>query len=116
MDPNLYVGPGAKALIVTQWSIVFDSGNQTLYFRTRINPDVRSIDLSEIDFSCEAPIKMIDIDADLSGDITESLEPYSTDGHLSHAVHAMASWGGNVSRESMARQIQHIEGFECQSD
>jgi choloylglycine hydrolase len=61
----------------TKWSIVYDLSGLQVSFRTRGNPGTRRIDLGRLDFSCATPVRIIDIDADLSGDITDLLLPYT---------------------------------------
>ncbi|MCP3941401.1 MAG: linear amide C-N hydrolase [Desulfobacteraceae bacterium] len=45
----------------TQWSLVFDIFNGKIYYKTISNPEVRSIDLGKMDFSCETPAMYLDI-------------------------------------------------------
>ena len=59
------------------WSAVYDSVNKQILFRTWNNDQIRSIDLSALDFSCTTPVKVLDITADLSGDVTNSLVDYT---------------------------------------
>jgi len=61
----------------TQWSIVYDMDGLRVSFRTNGNPGTRSIDLKSLDFACDSPVLVLDIDADLTGDVTELLEPYT---------------------------------------
>lgn len=60
----------------TQWSIVFDSKNLRLWFRTRHWKPIRWLDLASLDFSCSAPVKIMDIQAELSGNIENALKDY----------------------------------------
>jgi choloylglycine hydrolase len=61
----------------TQWSIVYDIKNLKVYFRTRGNEQIRYLALSSLDFSCKTPIKVLDIQADLSGDVTKKFIDYT---------------------------------------
>jgi choloylglycine hydrolase len=63
--------------IYTQWSIVYDIKNLKVYFRTWGNEQIRYFDLSSFDFSCKTPIKVLDIQADLSGDVTKKFIDYT---------------------------------------
>jgi choloylglycine hydrolase len=63
--------------IYTQWSIVYDIKNLKVYFRTRGNEQIRYFTLSSFDFSCKTPIKILDIQADLSGDVTKKFIDYT---------------------------------------
>ncbi len=63
----------------TQWSIVYDIENSKVYFKTRTASGRKIISLKEFDLSCGIPSKVIDIDTDSTGDITDSMVPYSTE-------------------------------------
>lgn len=62
---------------LTQWSIVFDTANLKVYFRTKRNKKIRSFNLSSFDFSGATPVKMLNIHENLSGDIAEHFINYS---------------------------------------
>lgn len=60
----------------TKWSIVYDIKNLQVFFHTSSNPNTRVINLKEADFSCQSPVKMIDIDAG-SGGMIGSFQTYT---------------------------------------
>jgi choloylglycine hydrolase len=66
-----------KWSIPTQWSIVHDIPSLRIYFRTRENQKNRIISFSSIDFSSTTPVKGLDINADLSGDVTKKFNDYT---------------------------------------
>jgi penicillin V acylase-like amidase (Ntn superfamily) len=51
----------------TQWSIAYDLAKLRVHFRTRANPNVRSVALSSFDLSCRTPVRTVDLDADPRG-------------------------------------------------
>lgn len=61
----------------TQWSIVYDQKRGKIHFRTRKTPEIRSIDITAFDYSCAAPAKMFDINAQASGDVSHHFKPYT---------------------------------------
>jgi hypothetical protein len=63
--------------VPTQWSIVYDTQNLRIYFRTLENEQVRYVDLSSFDFSCIMPVKVLDVNADLSGDVSNDFIDYT---------------------------------------
>jgi choloylglycine hydrolase len=63
--------------IVTQWSIVYDIKNLRIYFRTFANQNIRYINLKSFDFSCKTPVKVLDIQTDLSGNVTNNFIDYT---------------------------------------
>ena len=65
----------------TRWSIVYDQKNRLIHFRTHGNPDIRVIDMSSFDFSCNTPVKILDVTANLSGDVSERFVDYTRQGN-----------------------------------
>jgi len=63
--------------IYTQWSIVYDIKNLKVHFRTLGNEKIRYLTLSSFDFSCKTPIKVLNMQADLSGDVTRKFIDYT---------------------------------------
>lgn len=61
----------------TKWSIVYDIANLRVYFRTFANPQIRYFDINAFDFSCKTPVKMLDINAEGSGDVTSNFIKYT---------------------------------------
>ncbi len=97
----------------TRWSMVFDTKNLRIHFKTIIHPVIREIDLQKLDFSCETPVKMMDINEKLSGDITDQLKDYSFKLHLDHALNARKKWGMEESPEELVQQIRVFDAFPC---
>jgi len=97
----------------TRWSIVFDIKNLKVYFKTIKNSKICQINLKELDFSCRASVKMIDINEPVEGDITHSMKEYSTDLHYKHALKAFTKWGSNPVPDELLKQIQFVEQFPC---
>jgi penicillin V acylase-like amidase (Ntn superfamily) len=96
-----------------QWSIVFDAQHWQIHFRTKRTPQIRSLDFDRIDFSCDAPVLMLDIHEDLSGDISQDLDPYSHSRSVEHFVQFFREWGMDVSRARTEKLVDHLEGFSC---
>jgi hypothetical protein len=61
----------------TKWSIVYDIQNLRVYFRTFANKQIRYVDLHSFDFSCQAPVKVLDMNFDVSGDMTDHFHDYT---------------------------------------
>jgi choloylglycine hydrolase len=74
----------------TQWSIVYDMDALRVSFRTNGSPGTRSIDLKRLDFACDSPVLVLDINADLTGDVTELLEPYTLEANRALVGRAFA--------------------------
>ncbi len=97
----------------TQWSIVFDIYNRQVLFRTKTNAWIRQIDFSALDFSCESPVRMLDIHEKWSGDVTDNLVEYSHTANLDHMTQSLARWGVQVSQETIKDWVHHVESFAC---
>ena len=61
----------------TQWSIVYDLRHGTIYFRTLPSPQIKSIEVKAFDYSCATPVKMFDINAKTSGNVTAKFTDYT---------------------------------------
>jgi len=61
----------------TKWSIVYDVENFRIYFRTFANRQIRHIDLDSLDFSCATEVKILDMNADLTGSVTQMFTDYT---------------------------------------
>jgi hypothetical protein len=57
----------------TRWSIVYDIGNMTAYFRTQPARSIKQIRLAALDFRPDAPIRMMDINSTTPGEVTPQL-------------------------------------------
>ena len=77
-DPNEVEGKRMRSsFIATEWSIVYDTHNLKIIYRTFENQKTRSIDLTKFDFSCKTPVKVLDIHSNLTGDVTSNFIDYT---------------------------------------
>lgn len=60
-----------------RWQIVVDMKNLHVYIRSNLSRGIRHFSLNFFDLSCDTPVKMIDIHAILSGDITGDFIDYT---------------------------------------
>lgn len=61
----------------TRWQIVYDMKQLRVYFKTASNNQVRVIDMSQFDLSCKSPVKILDLDNMLSGDVSDRFVDYT---------------------------------------
>lgn len=61
----------------TKWQIVYDVKEQKIHFRTLAEPEIKTIDMTKLDFSCETAPRVIDIDHPKGGDVTAQMAEYS---------------------------------------
>ena len=73
---NTEIG-GQQVKFDTQLSMVFDLKNLRIYFRTFKNKNIRHINVSSFDFSCKTPVKVLDVNEDLTGEVTSKFIDYT---------------------------------------
>lgn len=61
----------------TRWSIVYDLDGGEIHFRTDTNQEIRRLTVARLDFSCQTPVKMLDVTAPGAGDVTGAFVDYS---------------------------------------
>jgi penicillin V acylase-like amidase (Ntn superfamily) len=70
-----------KAEHSTQWSIVYDLSKLQVHFRSASNEKTRHFSLSEFDFSCDRPVKVLDVQAPFSGAVGAKFSDYTLSGN-----------------------------------
>jgi penicillin V acylase-like amidase (Ntn superfamily) len=63
----------------TKWSLVFDIKNLRFYFWTSSNNNIRYVDFFSFNFSCDIPVKIFDLNNQLSGDVENHFIGYDSD-------------------------------------
>jgi len=61
----------------TQWSIVYDQKRGKIHFRSQKSPSIKAIDTTAFDYSCGSAVKLFDVNAEKSGDVTALFTDYS---------------------------------------
>ena len=99
----------------TQWSIVYDLGDKRAWFRTRDQREIRYIDLDGLDFSCRTPVRIVDLNASLEGDVSKQLQDYSTDANrkLVRAAFSETDFLRNTPPEAVEGLARYPEATEC---
>lgn len=62
-----------------EWSILFDARKQKIYFKTRVNPAVKTFGMSQIDFSNQTPTMIVNMDIEKGGNVFSQLEPFTNE-------------------------------------
>ncbi len=94
---------------LTVWTIVFDAGNQKVSFFTKGGPRTRTIDMKKLDFSSATPVLMLDVNADLSGDVTGRFAPYSHTEALAHMTAAFRRFVPSMTTAEVDRFLTFLE-------
>ena len=63
----------------TTWSAVYDIKNRKVHFFTKSSTEIKSITLDKIDFGNDSDSKLLILSKDLSGDVTDRFEKYSSE-------------------------------------
>jgi len=63
--------------LITRWRIVYDLTNLTVYYHTIENQQTRHFDFNSFDFSCKTPVKVLDIEDDLQGNVSNYFVDYT---------------------------------------
>ena len=63
--------------VINQWSIAYDVQHRRISFHTLDNTNIRYFDMSSFDFSCQTPVRVLDIQEDLSGDVAGDFIDYT---------------------------------------
>jgi len=102
-------------LAATRWSIVFDTNNFKIYYRSYDNQNIRWIDFKKLDFDCRTPVKMLEVHNDLSGDVTDSFIDYSHDLTLDLLLKSVKNFRPDIPPKQIKFLLQVVENFPCQS-
>jgi penicillin V acylase-like amidase (Ntn superfamily) len=68
-----------KVYDIPEWSIVFDVRKRRVYFKTRINPEIKRFSMDEIDFSNSSPVLIVNMDIKEGGDVLPKFHPYTNE-------------------------------------
>ncbi len=101
---------------LTAWSIVFDAQNRRVYFRTKRNEEIRYVDFNKLDFSCDGPVQTQNIQAELSGDVSDDFVPYSHELSFAHSKRAFAYFELSIPDDWLVKLLDHLENFPCMKD
>jgi choloylglycine hydrolase len=61
----------------TKWTIVYEIDRLQVHFRTHDLRSVRTLSLADLDFNCSRPVRVLDLDAKVQGNVARSLIPYT---------------------------------------
>ena len=64
---------------ITSLAKVYDVKNRRIFFRTSIAKKIRYVNMDAFDYSCQTPIKILDMHIDRAGDVTSNFTDYSAE-------------------------------------
>jgi penicillin V acylase-like amidase (Ntn superfamily) len=102
----------------TQWRIVYDNQAMMVYYRTRANFRLRHIDVSGLDFSPATPVKILDVNAGISGDVTGHFSNYTYEANrdLIGRTFRKTSFLSGTPDERLNAIARFPESFTCRQE
>lgn len=99
----------------TRWSVVYDSTRKEISWTSDRNPRRRSLRMNALPLDCTSEAKMLDVHADVEGDVTSSLDPYSPQRNHDLVVssYTSTSFTKNTPLHYAEAEAAHAEGFGC---
>ena len=97
----------------TRWSIVNDIAAREFWFRSDQNPVEKHVSLDDFDFSCDAPKLMLDVNAQLEGDVADDFVPYDPAVNLDVFWTFCDRYGLEVSEKDARDLTRFFDAFEC---
>lgn len=95
----------------TQWNIVYNIPEREVWFRSVQSPAVKHVSLTDMDFSSDAPLLMLDINSPIEGDVKEAFVPFDYDQNLALFRSLCAGYDLKVSEEDAIELMQLFESF-----
>jgi len=97
----------------TQWSIVFDTSNFRVHFRTLTEHETRYLDLSDFAVACPAQVQMAELHSLPTGNVGGAFFDLSIAMCLDHTLSYLEYSGSDVPVEFVEQLVQHTAGFTC---
>jgi len=97
----------------TRWSVAYDISRRQIRFLTADHEQVRSFDFAKLDFSCEGPRLMMDVNAELEGPVESRLQPYDAEWNYKEARRFLDRWGNELNDEEVKGLVNFLESYEC---
>ncbi len=77
VDYGFYMLDKIKVNDEPEWSVIYDARQKEVYFKTRLNPEIKSISMADIDFSNKEPVLICNMDIKNGGNVLGQFIPYS---------------------------------------
>lgn len=79
IDYGFYMLDKLKVNDDPEWSIIFDARKKDIYFKTRLNPEIKTISMNEIDFSNNESVLILNMDIKEGGNVLNQFHSYSNE-------------------------------------
>jgi hypothetical protein len=97
----------------TKWSIVYDIAKREIWYGSVASPAAKHLCFRDMDFACDAPVLMLDVNAPLKGDVETFFTPYDHDVNLMVFRTLCERYDVDITEEDAIGLIRHLESFEC---
>lgn len=99
----------------TRWSVVYDATRKEISWISDRNPRRRSLRMAALQLDCASAAKMLDVHADVEGDVASHLEPYSAQRNrdLILSSYASTSFTKDTPLHYAEAEAAHAERFGC---
>jgi penicillin V acylase-like amidase (Ntn superfamily) len=99
----------------TRWSVVYDATRKEISWISDRNPRRRSLRMAALQLDCASEAKMLDVHAEVEGDVTSQLEPYSAQRNrdLVLTSYTSTSFTKNTPPHYAEEDAAHAERFGC---
>jgi choloylglycine hydrolase len=79
VEYGFYMLDKIKVNDIPEWTVLFDVREQHIYFKTRINPEIKSFSMDDLGFSNKSPTLILNIDNVSGDDVLNQFHPYAHD-------------------------------------
>ncbi|MEM7353577.1 MAG: linear amide C-N hydrolase [Acidobacteriota bacterium] len=100
----------------TQWSIVYEADALRLHFRTHRHRQIKTLSLADLDFSCHAPARMLDLQTRIGGEVGSRLEIYRQERNrqLIEASYRQTDFLARIPDRELDRISKLPEALRCE--
>lgn len=100
----------------TQWSMVFDVVDRTILLKTQLNPAIRIIDMTVLDYACPEMPETLDIHTPFTSLTKTDLWKFNQEMNLRrfHSVFSASSMKSKTVQLRLDRISRYPESFVCQ--
>jgi penicillin V acylase-like amidase (Ntn superfamily) len=95
----------------SQWQILYDVAQLSVSWRTRASDKWKTVNLSRLAEGCDQPAKMLDIDVDRQGDVTQEMTTYAQAADRALVSKSLARM--NLPEGTVERVVQYPERLRC---
>ena len=79
IDYGFYMLDKIKVNDEPEWSIIYDARKKDIYFKTRLNPEIKTVSMKEIDFSNNESVLILNMDIKEGGNVLNQFHSYSNE-------------------------------------